>query len=152
MVNLTAIALAGTLFHVTDFQGHVLDEAFGFLADFNPVAGQVKGVNNGWSFVATNTSGQFTIQNAHTNTFLSYAGAPSGNMNYAQAVIDKANPRTFNLILAFPSPEKFNIVDAGTSLALTAWSVASSRGTTVTPVTYEALQPGAAEQMWTLVV
>jgi hypothetical protein len=78
-------------------------------------------------------------------------------MNYAQAVIDKANPRTFNLILAFPSPEKFkfvywpimppheekhanakhylfSIVDVGTSLALTAWSVASSRGTTVTPV------------------
>jgi hypothetical protein len=47
MVNLTAIALAGTLFHVTDFQGHVLDEAFGFLADFNPVSGQVKGDNNG---------------------------------------------------------------------------------------------------------
>jgi hypothetical protein len=44
MVNLTAVALAGTLFSVTDFQGHVLDESFGFTADLNPVAGQVKAV------------------------------------------------------------------------------------------------------------
>jgi hypothetical protein len=44
MVNLTAIALTGTLLSITDFQGHVLDESFGIAADLNPVVGQVKAV------------------------------------------------------------------------------------------------------------
>ncbi|KAF8162200.1 hypothetical protein K438DRAFT_1858961 [Mycena galopus ATCC 62051] len=155
MVNLTAMALAGTLFSVTDFQGHVLDEAFGILNDFNPVVGQGKAIPlspiQQWSFVATNPVGQFALQNANSNSYLSYAGAPSGNMQYAQAVIDQANPRSFNLLLVSPNPEQFNIVDVGTGLALTAWAVASDRGTSVTPVTYEPLQAGAAEQIFTLV-
>ncbi|KAJ7905143.1 hypothetical protein B0H13DRAFT_1881286 [Mycena leptocephala] len=154
MVNLTAVALAGTLFSVTDFQGHVLDESFGFTADLNPVAGQVKAVPvspvQQWSFVAASTIGQFIIQNGHSNTFLSYAGAPSGSQIYAQAVIDGSNPCTFELVLAIPSPEQFNIIAVDSGLALTAWSPSSSRGTTVTPVTYEPLQLGAVEQLWSL--
>jgi hypothetical protein len=39
MVNLTAIALAGTLFFVTDFQGRVLDDAGSISSDHNPVIG-----------------------------------------------------------------------------------------------------------------
>ncbi|KAJ6511422.1 hypothetical protein C8R47DRAFT_734238 [Mycena vitilis] len=138
MVNFSAIALAGTLFSVTDFQGHVLDESFGIPTDLNPVVGQVRAVPTSpiqqWSFLATETTAEFLMQNGNTQTFLSYAGAPFGSQTYAQAVIDGANGRAFNLLLVSPSPEKLNIVDASTGLALTAWSAPSSRGTTVTPV------------------
>ncbi|KAJ7203548.1 hypothetical protein GGX14DRAFT_569994 [Mycena pura] len=129
MVNLTAIALTGTLFSITDFQGHVLDESFGFAADLNPVVGQ-------WAFVATSTPSQFNIKNGNTQTYLSYAGAPAGSTEYAQAVIDGSNPMAFNLLLVNPSPETFNIVDVETGFALTAWSAPVSRGTTVTPVNF----------------
>ncbi|KAJ6465265.1 hypothetical protein C8R45DRAFT_1079843 [Mycena sanguinolenta] len=111
MVNLTAIALAGTLFSITDFQGHVLDESFGAAIDLNPVVGQVKAVPTSaiqlWSFVATGTPSQFNIQNANTQTYLSYAGAPTGSTEYAQTVIDGSNPMAFNLFLVSPSPETF---------------------------------------------
>ncbi|KAJ7662062.1 hypothetical protein DFH06DRAFT_1191352 [Mycena polygramma] len=121
MVNLSAIALAGTLFSVTDFQGHVLDESSDIPTDLNPVVGQVRAVPTSpiqqWSqsyFLATDTTAEFLMQNGNTQTFLSYAGAPSRSQTYAQAVIDGANGRAFNLLLVCLSPEKLNIVDAST--------------------------------------
>ncbi|KAJ7907964.1 hypothetical protein B0H13DRAFT_1879067 [Mycena leptocephala] len=145
MVNLTAIALAGTLFFVTDFQGRVLDDAGSISSDRNPVIGFP--IN--WSLVGTNTNNQFNIQNGATNTFLSYAGAPSGIVSCAQAAINSA-PRTFSIVLAAP-PQQYNILDVSSGLALTAWKEATDRVSTVTPVTYDALEPGAVDQMWTLV-
>ncbi|KAJ7018558.1 hypothetical protein C8F04DRAFT_1105089 [Mycena alexandri] len=152
MINLTAIAFAGTLFSITDFQGHVLDDTEAFATNLNPVVGNIKVIpanpDQQWSFLATITPNEFNIQHALTQKFLSYAGAPNGSTTWAQTVIDGTNPMAFNLALVSPSPETFNIVDAKTGLALTAWSAPVR--TSITPVTYEPLQAGAAEQIWTL--
>ncbi|KAJ7753750.1 hypothetical protein B0H16DRAFT_1722950 [Mycena metata] len=146
MVNLTAVALAGTLFSITNFQGDVLDNSFAQPNDFNPVVANTK-----WSFIATATPNEFNIQHALTGSFLSYAGAPtSGSATYAQTVIDAANPMAFNLVLVSPSPETFNIIVVNSDLALTAWTAPVDRGSAITPITYEPFQ-GAAEQIWTLV-
>ncbi|KAF7330722.1 hypothetical protein MSAN_02444800 [Mycena sanguinolenta] len=137
MVNLTAIALVGTLFWVTDFQGHVLDDSNFLSTNGNPVIGQYRAsltfVNQQWSLVATSNPTQFNIQNGETNTFLSYSGAPSGSMKFAQAAIE-STPRSFNVVQSSGAIGQFNILDVSTGLALTAWPVSTRRGSTITPV------------------
>ncbi|KAJ7738121.1 hypothetical protein B0H16DRAFT_1694896 [Mycena metata] len=151
MVNLTAVALAGTLFSIIDFKGHSLDESFGFEADFNPVVGAV-GADpfQQWSFLATSIPSQLIIQNADVQKYLSYAGAPTGSTDFAQTVIDGSNPVTFELLLVNTSPETFNIVDVKSGLALTAWGAVPGQSELPTPVTYEILQAGRAEQVWNI--
>ncbi|KAJ7919517.1 hypothetical protein B0H13DRAFT_2320333 [Mycena leptocephala] len=175
MVNLTAIALAGTLLSMIDFQGHALNNLFGGSNDGNVVIGEnmldpvevqidqvvsddltwtystLRKLITGfiqWTLVAINTSGQFTIMNPFANKSLSHAGQPE--LTHAQATID-STPRAFTFILVAP-PQTFHIVDVNTGLALTAWNMSIFRaGGSSTPVTYEPLEPAAVDQMWTLV-
>ncbi|KAF7330736.1 hypothetical protein MSAN_02446200 [Mycena sanguinolenta] len=123
-----------------------------------PVIGQYRAsptfANQQWSLVATSNPTQFNIQNGETNTFLSYAGAPSGSMKFAQAAIE-STPRSFNVVQSSGAIGQFNvtmyfsILDVSTGLALTAWPVSTRRGSTITPVTYEPWVNGAVDQMWT---
>ncbi|KAF7353283.1 hypothetical protein MSAN_01516200 [Mycena sanguinolenta] len=137
VVNLTAIALVGTFFWVTDFQGHVLDDSFGISTNGNPVIGFSRNnpdtANQQWSLVVTSNPTQFNIQNRETNTFLSYSGAPSGSMTFAQAAIE-STPRSFKVVQSSGAIGQFNILDVSTGLALTAWNVSTRRGSTITPV------------------
>ncbi|KAF8181935.1 hypothetical protein K438DRAFT_1767662 [Mycena galopus ATCC 62051] len=144
MVNLTAMALAGTLFSMIDFQGHALDNLFGQDNDRNVVIGEnmldpvevqidqvtystlrklITGFTQ-WTLVATNTSSQFTIMNPFANKSLSYAGQLE-QLTHAQVTIDSI-PRAFNFVLAAP-PQTFNILDVNTGLALTSWNMSSFR-------------------------
>ncbi|KAJ7191501.1 hypothetical protein GGX14DRAFT_578948 [Mycena pura] len=155
MVNLTAIALAGTLFSMIDFQGHALNLLFGQPNDGTVVIGENMldpvevEVDQVWALVATTTSGQFTIMNPFNNKSLSYAGGLV-QLTHAQATVNSI-PRAFNFILAAP-PQTFNILDVDSGMALTAWTMSSFRaGGDSTPVTYEFLELGAIDQMWTLV-
>ncbi|KAJ7264257.1 hypothetical protein C8J57DRAFT_1718698, partial [Mycena rebaudengoi] len=145
MVNITSLVAAA--------EGNVLDISFARVLENNPVISNPRNSpptgNQMWSLVPSLCSpGKFNLQSQESSTFLSYSGASSGIVEFAQATVHASLPVNFVLQ---QSGNNIAFVEAVTNMTLTSWPIQISASLISPPVTYEVFH-GAPQQFWSVSV
>ncbi|KAJ7721203.1 hypothetical protein B0H16DRAFT_1603023 [Mycena metata] len=147
--NLNAAATAATLLRIFDFsKQHSFDLAGGGCTDLTPVQSFTIGAtaNQEWTMTATGGLGQTIYQIASKcNTFLTYPGAQSGASTFRSQATTRSTATDWTVSLVNPAipTGPWNIIDAVTNAALTAWDH------TTAPITLEELNAtDTRQQFW----
>ncbi|KAJ7046082.1 hypothetical protein C8F04DRAFT_1248349 [Mycena alexandri] len=149
MVNITSLVAAAG-FMLFDFQGNVLDNSFARVLENNPVISTPTNFpptgNQMWSLVPSlSLPGKFNLQSQQSPMpFLSYSGAPSGTVEFAQATVHAS--LSVNFVMQ-QSGNNIAFLEAVTNMSLTSWPIQGSAGLISPPVTYEVFR-GAPQQFW----
>ncbi|KAJ7180443.1 hypothetical protein C8R46DRAFT_1210798 [Mycena filopes] len=147
MVNITTLVAAAG-FMLFDFQNNVLDSSFARAVENNPVISNPinaqPSANQQWSLVPSVTApGTFNLQ-SQLGPFLSYSGAPSGPVEFAQTTIHASLPVNFRLQTVGST---FVFFEATSNTTLTSWPIQGGASLISPPVTYEVFH-GAPQQFW----
>ncbi|KAJ7477670.1 hypothetical protein FB451DRAFT_1366163 [Mycena latifolia] len=132
--------------NIMDFQGNVLDLAFGSSAELAPVQTlnhKPDTTPQAWLIEAGVGPNLFTIQNIASGTFLSVTTTISGSQLCGHA-------RAFQWKILV-NGNKFNIIEPTTGEGVTTWVISTSSliGPT-SPVTIQNPAPASAQQLFTL--
>ncbi|THU99691.1 hypothetical protein K435DRAFT_837587 [Dendrothele bispora CBS 962.96] len=148
MVNLNLTSLiAGGTFLVSNFEGQVVDLAFGSSINLTPVTVDFVngGANQHWTFFPTGTTNQFIIVSASApGTFLSYASALTGApTDHSQTVGSTQEATIWDLQPTDSTGTVVMFTEHASGLFLTAWPGG------VSPLTLE-FSEGGTQQIFTL--
>ncbi|KAJ7761763.1 hypothetical protein B0H16DRAFT_1530489 [Mycena metata] len=153
--NLSAAATAATLLRILDFsKQHSFDLANGGCTDLTPVQSYTVTVtaNQEWTMTATGGLGQtiYRIASGTCNTFLTYPGAQSGAIAVRSQATTRSTATNWTVSLVNPAipTGPWNIIDAVTNAALTAWDH-NTLVVSTAPITLEPLNAtDTRQQFW----
>ncbi|KAJ6553285.1 hypothetical protein B0H19DRAFT_1072748 [Mycena capillaripes] len=155
LLSLTALTSAVAPFNgflrIIDFEGRSVDLHNTSPVDYDPIQSYnstVGDVAQKWLFNSTTGGNPWRISNAATGTFASYTTAPIGGDPQRSQVCAHPNPITFWSFS--PNGAGFNIQEAGSGLALTAWPFQPTLPLPTSPLTLELLNTTLGRQVFTL--